>query len=260
MSAPLRCPPRKHRRFLHFTPLFKPPLSVANALAQALIPAHPASQIKPASPAQNKSKMPAPKVLPKYVYKIVDEAPPSPIPDPFPPSELDKQDGFIHLSTSWQVSCPHPNHQPPLPFYPMCRLSITYPVNAIMTRAGHGTAPPTLTNVPLLGSLRLPVSARSKHLSLFLSLTLTHTQIPITASLFFASHTTLWLVKIRYAGDVAASARWDDPPNDNDGCPHLYGRGFGPADVEGVQRFDRDGDGDTGSDWKKVFAASGWLE
>lgn len=48
--------------------------------------------------------MPAPKVLPKYVYKIVDAEPPSPIPESFPPSELDKQDGFIHLSTASQVS------------------------------------------------------------------------------------------------------------------------------------------------------------
>lgn len=88
-------------------------------------------------------------------------------------------------------------------------------------------------------------------------------QIPITASLFFASHSALWLIKIRYAGDVAAAARWDDPPDENDGCPHLYGRGFGPADVEGVKRFSRDAGvagGGGGGDWKEVFAASGWLE
>lgn len=48
--------------------------------------------------------MPAPKSLPTYVYKIVDSAPPSPLPDVYPLSELDKHDGFVHLSTSWQVS------------------------------------------------------------------------------------------------------------------------------------------------------------
>lgn len=47
--------------------------------------------------------MPAPEVLPKYVYKILDVEPPSPIPEAFPPSELDKADGFIHLSTASQV-------------------------------------------------------------------------------------------------------------------------------------------------------------
>ncbi|KAK9445687.1 hypothetical protein VB005_00801 [Metarhizium brunneum] len=40
---------------------------------------------------------------PKYVYKIVPNAPPEPIPQEFPLSDLDKQDGFIHLSTGQQV-------------------------------------------------------------------------------------------------------------------------------------------------------------
>lgn len=48
--------------------------------------------------------MPAPEVLPRYVYKIVDAAPPSPLPEAFPLSELDSKDGFIHLSTAQQVS------------------------------------------------------------------------------------------------------------------------------------------------------------
>ncbi|KAJ9156537.1 hypothetical protein NKR23_g958 [Pleurostoma richardsiae] len=47
--------------------------------------------------------MVAPKVIPRYVYKIVEEAPAEPFPETFTPSELDKKDGFIHLSTSWQV-------------------------------------------------------------------------------------------------------------------------------------------------------------
>ncbi|KFG83853.1 hypothetical protein MANI_009291 [Metarhizium anisopliae] len=40
---------------------------------------------------------------PKYVYKIVPNAPPEPIPQEFPLSDLDKQDGFIHLSTGQQI-------------------------------------------------------------------------------------------------------------------------------------------------------------
>ncbi|KAL1846244.1 hypothetical protein Daus18300_014318 [Diaporthe australafricana] len=47
--------------------------------------------------------MTAPADPPRYVYKIVDTEPPFPIPDVFPPSELDKQDGFIHLSAPWQL-------------------------------------------------------------------------------------------------------------------------------------------------------------
>lgn len=47
--------------------------------------------------------MPAPSPLPTYLYKILDSAPPSPIPERLPLSDLDRNDGFIHLSTSEQV-------------------------------------------------------------------------------------------------------------------------------------------------------------
>jgi len=42
---------------------------------------------------------------PTYVYKIVPTSAgiPNPIPDALPVSDLDKSDGFIHLSTSLQV-------------------------------------------------------------------------------------------------------------------------------------------------------------
>lgn len=53
--------------------------------------------------------MTAPAEPPRYVYKIVDTEPPFPIPDVFPPSELDRKDGFIHLSAPWQVSQPSPS-------------------------------------------------------------------------------------------------------------------------------------------------------
>lgn len=41
--------------------------------------------------------------LPKYVYKILPEAPPDPLPASLPLSALDAQDGFIHLSTAEQT-------------------------------------------------------------------------------------------------------------------------------------------------------------
>ena len=41
--------------------------------------------------------------LPTYVYKILSDAPPSPIPAVLPLSELDRKDGFIHLSNASQV-------------------------------------------------------------------------------------------------------------------------------------------------------------
>lgn len=47
--------------------------------------------------------MSAPSPLPNYLYKILPSAPPSPLPDRLPLSDLDKNDGYIHLSTSDQV-------------------------------------------------------------------------------------------------------------------------------------------------------------
>lgn len=47
--------------------------------------------------------MPAPSQLPKYIYKIVPEDP-RPIGSGLPVSDLDRKDGFIHLSTADQVA------------------------------------------------------------------------------------------------------------------------------------------------------------
>jgi hypothetical protein len=52
--------------------------------------------------------------------------------------------------------------------------------------------------------------------------------------------------------------KWDDPPDENDGCPHLYGS-FGAADIESVETFEK-ASGGGGQSWKEVFASSGWLE
>ena len=48
-------------------------------------------------------QMPHPSPFPKYVYKILPEAPPDPLPTSLPLSALDAQDGFIHLSTAAQT-------------------------------------------------------------------------------------------------------------------------------------------------------------
>ncbi|KAL2196391.1 hypothetical protein P885DRAFT_60993 [Corynascus similis CBS 632.67] len=47
--------------------------------------------------------LPPPKPLPEFVYKITPTAPPEPLPEQYPLSDLDRQDGFVHLSASWQV-------------------------------------------------------------------------------------------------------------------------------------------------------------
>lgn len=39
----------------------------------------------------------------QYIYKILPEAPPNPLPGALPPSELDRNSGFIHMSTSVQL-------------------------------------------------------------------------------------------------------------------------------------------------------------
>lgn len=41
---------------------------------------------------------------PKYVYKIIPSPPEDPFPKEHPLSDLDRNDGFVHLSTSSQVT------------------------------------------------------------------------------------------------------------------------------------------------------------
>ena len=47
--------------------------------------------------------MAAPEPLPKYIYKILPSPPQDPLPQEFPLSQLDANDGFVHLSTATQV-------------------------------------------------------------------------------------------------------------------------------------------------------------
>ena len=42
-------------------------------------------------------------MAPKSLYKILDQQPPDPIPETLPATELDKSDGFIHLSNAEQT-------------------------------------------------------------------------------------------------------------------------------------------------------------
>jgi uncharacterized protein (DUF952 family) len=46
----------------------------------------------------------AEQILPTFLYKIIPNAPPHPIPEEYPLSELDTQSGFVHLSEASQVS------------------------------------------------------------------------------------------------------------------------------------------------------------
>ncbi|KAH9179327.1 hypothetical protein EDB89DRAFT_1926599 [Lactarius sanguifluus] len=41
--------------------------------------------------------------FPRYVYKILSEEPPNPLPHTLSLTPLDRQDGFIHLSSDWRV-------------------------------------------------------------------------------------------------------------------------------------------------------------
>ncbi|POS71756.1 hypothetical protein DHEL01_v209849 [Diaporthe helianthi] len=87
------------------------------------------------------------------------------------------------------------------------------------------------------------------------------TCLPVTADLFFSSHTTLWVLKVRLAS-IEGAVRWEPPAgagNGSEGYPHLYGS-LGRADVESVERFKRTADerGVFQRRWKDVFSDSRW--
>jgi uncharacterized protein (DUF952 family) len=66
--------------------------------------------------------------IPDYVYKITDTPPPNPLPHTLPLSELDEQDGFIHLSNA---------HQIPITsslFFPSCTTVYLLRVSSVVVR------------------------------------------------------------------------------------------------------------------------------
>ncbi|GAO46724.1 hypothetical protein SAICODRAFT_28829 [Saitoella complicata NRRL Y-17804] len=124
----------------------------------------------------------APTPLPAHIYKLLPSPPPSPLPPALPVSELDQNDGYIHLST--------------------------------------------------------------------------HTQVPGTASRFFASEKEVWLLKLRYE-DVKPHIRWEK--SGSGVFPHFYnGLKVGKDkvfDVKGWKKADF-----AGRDWKEILEEDAWLE
>ncbi|KAI0670950.1 hypothetical protein C8Q78DRAFT_825596 [Trametes maxima] len=128
--------------------------------------------------------------LPPYVYKILPSPPPSPLPAALPLSDLDRKDGFIHLSTAVQT--------------------------------------------------------------------------PTTASLFFAAHTTLTLLKVdtRVTREEGGGVyKWVEGLP---GCPHLYAPvegawvNLGSSNVREWREVHR-GDGQEWGDVLKGLSDEGWL-
>jgi uncharacterized protein (DUF952 family) len=124
--------------------------------------------------------------FPPYVYKILSEEPPNPLPHTLPLTPLDKQDGFIHLSAGWRV--------------------------------------------------------------------------PLTATEFFGSYTTLWVLRVdtNVARAEEAQFKWGD----TSGCVHMYAREegtwarMGEGVVIGVRKYEKE---DGGSWEKELGKKDGWL-
>lgn len=131
--------------------------------------------------------------VPTYVYKITATPPPNPLPHTLPLSELDREDGFIHLSNA--------------------------------------------------------------------------SQIPITSSQFFSSHTTLYLQRISsvVTKEEGSVFKWLD--EGQTGCVHLYGANgvkgefsrLGLGTVVDVVEWKR-GIEQKWDDKKVVDSLNGWLK
>lgn len=110
---------------------------------------------------------------PAFWYKILDQAPPSPLPETLPATPLDANDGFIHLSTA--------------------------------------------------------------------------SQIPITAGLFFQTHKSIWVLKLRRE---KIDGRVEYPPELGESCPHIHDSttGLGKHNIEDVIELKRE----DGQKWADV--------
>jgi uncharacterized protein (DUF952 family) len=76
-------------------------------------------------------------------------------------------------------------------------------------------------------------------------------QIPVTADLFFADYSKLWLLKLRRS-DLDGTVKYSTEPNGGvpEGCAHVHDskKGLGSGNVEEVIEVDKDG----AEEWKKV--------
>lgn len=77
-------------------------------------------------------------------------------------------------------------------------------------------------------------------------------QVPVTAGLFFAQATELWVLKISTNGMSDDSLRW---PKELSGCAHLHGAQLGRHNVVASKGWVRP----PGRSWGEVFADE-WLE
>ena len=118
---------------------------------------------------------------PTFWYKILDQAPPSPLPETLPATDLDAHDGFIHLSTA--------------------------------------------------------------------------SQIPITAGLFFKTHTSIWVLKLRRE---KIDGRVEYPPELGESCPHIHDSttGLGKQNIEDVVELKR-GEGQKWADVPEMAKLEG---
>lgn len=84
---------------------------------------------------------PIPDPLPVHIYKIIADAPPSPLPAEWPLSDLDRKDGFIHLSTAKQVRS-------------MCTyLCVSMYCDDLDRLRNNTTNPPTRQQIPITAGL-----------------------------------------------------------------------------------------------------------
>ncbi|GKT91223.1 hypothetical protein Ct61P_09073 [Colletotrichum tofieldiae] len=177
--------------------------------------------------------MPAPTEMPQYLYKIVPEAPPSPLPAEYPLSDLDRNDGFIHLSTADQVSpapctgCPFTRscavirlprmHPPSAPRFLSLPLSLLTPARPFPPPPPPPAAPPSRPTARPENAANATPGPRDRGPLLLRRREPLAPQAPL-----------------RRSGGADPVGR---PPLGAGCFPHLYGRNFGAADIEDARGF-----------------------